>query len=145
MLYRKYVEDLKKCPFCDDVEERILAENEGAFLTYAKAPYHKYHLLVLPKRHVESIKDLTWDEDVCIMALIVAAIKTLDRYGHNDCGILARDAKSKGKSIKHLHYHIIPGGQMADISVVANERDLLTKGEEAQLREELKTMVAQGN
>jgi diadenosine tetraphosphate (Ap4A) HIT family hydrolase len=138
MRYSTFLRTLTKCPFCEDIKPRILIENDGAFLTYSLAPYHKYHLLVIPKRHVENIKDLTWDENVCIMALIVAGIKTLGNIGHNDCTIVARDGQALGRSVKHhLHYHIIPGGQIGDISLNKKVRKLLSDEEEKSLKQEL--------
>jgi diadenosine tetraphosphate (Ap4A) HIT family hydrolase len=141
MRYTTFLKTLTKCPFCYEIKSRILLENNGAFLTYAQAPYHKYHLLVIPKRHVESIKDLTWDENVCIMALIVTGIKALSKIGHNDCAIISRDGQSIGKSIKHIHYHIIPGGQIEDVSINLEVRKLLSYEEEESLRQELGKII----
>jgi len=139
MKYSAYLKTLTTCPFCDGISPRILIENDGAILTYAQAPYHKYHLLVIPKRHIENIKDLAWDENVCIMALIVAGIRTLDGFGHNDCTVLARDGQALSRSVKHhLHYHIVPGGKITDISVDPKVRKMLSDTEEKSLKEELK-------
>src|SRR6185503_2965822 len=117
MKYIDYLKTLTQCPFCQDIQTRKLIENDEAFLTYAIAPYHKYHLLVIPKRHVESIKDLTQSENISISSLIAVAIKTLDKMGHSDCSVLCRDARALGKSVNHLHYNIIPGGQIEDTSL----------------------------
>lgn len=141
MKYRDYLKTLTKCPFCDGIKTRVLIENEGAFLTYSLAPYHKYHLLVIPKRHVVNIKDLSWDENVCIMALVVNGIKALDKIGHNDCTILARDGQALGKSISHLHYNIIPGGQIEDLSLNLEVRKILSENEEGFLMKELKEVT----
>jgi diadenosine tetraphosphate (Ap4A) HIT family hydrolase len=136
--YSDYLKTLTKCPFCFYSKDRVLLDNEGAFLTYSIAPYHKYHLLIIPKRHVENIKDLTWDENVCIMALITVGIKALDKLGHNDCTILARDKWSPGKSVLHLHYHVIPGGDLEDTSLRLKVRKLLSEEEQESLVKELK-------
>lgn len=143
MKYTKFLKTLNYCPFCENIKPRILIENDGALLTYSMAPYHKYHLLVIPKRHVECIKDLTWDEDVCMMALIVTGIKALSNIGHNDCVVVAKDSQASGKSVKHhLHYHIIPGGKVRDISVNEKVRKLLTDKEEELLKLELKKTLS---
>ena len=132
---------MDKCPFCKNDSRRILAENEAAFLTYAIAPYHKYHLLVIPKRHTESIKELDWGENVCVMALIVSAIKVLDKIGHNDCTVLARDGHAISKSIDHLHYNIIPGGDIEDVSLNVEVRKMLNEEDEKALRKELNNVI----
>lgn len=142
MKYLDYLKTLTRCPFCDGTRSRILIENDHAFLTYSLAPYHKYHLLIIPKRHVENIKDLTWDENVCVMALIVNGIKALDKFGHNNCTVLARDGQVLGKSIPHLHYHIIPGGQIEDVSLNLEVRQVLSEDEEESLMKELKEVMS---
>lgn len=142
MNYKKFLKTLKVCPFCCGIESRVLIENDSAMLTYSQAPYHKYHLLVVPKRHIKSIKDLTWDENVCIMALIVSGVKTLSKIGHDDCTILSRDGDALGKSVSsHLHYHIIPGGVIKDISLKKKVLKMLSDDEEKVLKEELRKIT----
>lgn len=143
MKYHDYLKTLSVCPFCKGIENRILLENDSAILTYALAPYHKYHLMVIPKRHVERIIDLNWDENVCITALIVAGIKALSKLGHDDCTLLARDNKAVGKSVAHLHYHIIPGGIIADTSLNLEVRKMLLDGEELELKNTLNEWINQ--
>ncbi len=141
MLYIDYIKKIKKCPFCDEGTRRVLDENEYSYITYALAPYHKYHLLVVPKRHVENIKDLKWLEQISMTALLSKGIKGLDKLGHNDCSILVRDGIAPHKSLKHLHYHIIPGGIIEDISEGIQVRKLLTKKEENKLIDELNNVA----
>ena len=100
MKYDTYLKSLKKCPFCENTQNRILLENKNAFLTYARAPYHKYHLLVVPKRHVENVKDLTKLENNNIMSLIVSGIKSLNKIGHNDCTLVMRDGNALAKKYR---------------------------------------------
>jgi diadenosine tetraphosphate (Ap4A) HIT family hydrolase len=142
MKYATFLKTITKCPFCGINKRRILLENDGAFLTYALAPYHKYHLLVIPKRHVESIKSLTWDENVCIMALIVVGLKALEKLHHNDCTIFMRDGKALGKSVKHhVHWNIVPGGRIEDVTLDLEVRKILNAKEEKSLRKELKKIA----
>ena len=64
MLYKKYLEtmplkdDPNDCPFCHTRPKRIFKKNKNSYLTYSLAPYHKHHLLVIPKRHVTSLLKL---------------------------------------------------------------------------------------
>jgi len=139
--YGNYLKTLKGCPFCGNIKSRILLENSGAFLTCNKAPYHKYHLLIIPKRHVEVIKDLTWEESVDIFALSLTGIKILNGVGLNDCSILIRDGNILGKSVKHLHCHIIPNGVLEDTSINSKTRKFLNKKEEKLLKKELKEIL----
>ncbi|MFA4942296.1 MAG: HIT domain-containing protein [Patescibacteria group bacterium] len=142
MEYIKYLQNLTECPFCSDIQSRILLENDRAFLTYSKAPYHKNHLMIIPRRHVENIKDLTWDENIDVLTLVLAGIKSLNKIGHDDCTVLVRDGQALGKSIKHLHYNIIPGGVITDIGIDSGAREFFSGEREEILREELKKFIS---
>jgi diadenosine tetraphosphate (Ap4A) HIT family hydrolase len=133
LLYKDYLKTVKECPFCK-LHQEVLLENEHAVLTYALAPYHKYHLLVIPKRHIEHLKDLEWQEQISITALLAAGVRTLSGLGHDDCSVLVKD---NHKSIPHIHYHIIPGGLITDISLDTEVRKMLTESEEELLVKEL--------
>lgn len=142
MKYIDYINDLTYCPFCQFESKRILLENKHAYLTYAIAPYHKYHLLVIPKQHTDSITNIEWDINVCITSLVTHALKALDSIGHNDCNIVGRNGNVKGKSVRHFHYNIIPGGQISDISLDAEVRSTLSKAEQDALVDELIKIVS---
>ena len=75
------------------------------------------------------------------MALVMTGIKTLNKLGHNNCSILIRDGSSSGKSVLHLHYNIIPGGLITDITVDSEKREVLSEGKEAIVAKELITTL----
>ena len=50
------------CLFCNTNNKEYLIENDLAFATFDSYPVSKYHLLVIPKRHVENYFDLSNDE-----------------------------------------------------------------------------------
>ena len=133
MLYTDYLKKIKKdgisCPFCSDVTIRIIEKNEYAFLTYAIAPYHKHHLLVIPFRHTKSFLNLTKQEVHCIDELLKKAITLLHKLGYKNCSILMRDNDTKNKSIDHLHYNIVPNVQLGDLDHDSNARKIMTDNE----------------
>lgn len=138
MKYVDYIKTIDRCPFCSGIHRRIVHENEHAYLTYSLAPYHKYHLLVIPKRHVERLIDLTWSEEISIMALLSTGIKALDKLKIDDCSILVKD---NYKSVPHLHYHIIPDANVTDISEDVSVRRIITDQEEEELIRELRKIA----
>ncbi|MCD5382907.1 HIT domain-containing protein [Candidatus Gracilibacteria bacterium] len=107
-----YHEALKKignkCPFCAIDENIKIYDYASVYMTIARAPYGPDHLLIIPKRHVDSLFDLTIEEDDEIQGLVRAGIKMLKKLGYSDLSILVREGMATGKSIPHLHYHIIP-------------------------------------
>ena len=135
MLYTEYMKTLDRCPFCR-TDDRRIRENGRAILTYSLAPYHEHHLLVVPKRHVETFLDLTEGESRDIEELLRSGAKLLQLLGHTDYSILVRNGDDSGKSVKHLHYHIVPFVHIGDLDHDGDERRILTEEEVDALMDE---------
>ena len=140
MRYAEYLKTLVGCPFCV-LGNRVIRENGSAFLTYSLAPYSEHHLLVLPKRHVESFLDLVETETHDIDELIRVGVRLIESFGHADYSILVRNGDKTGKSVKHLHYHIIPGIQIGSLAHGGGERTLMTDAEADVIMEECRRRI----
>ena len=138
MLYKDFLKDLTNCPFCEPERERIL-ENEHAYLTYARVPYHKHHLLVIPKRHAESLKDISKEEMFDINALEEKTLDILFKLGYKNISWLVREGNTIDKSIKHVHFHIIPEISLGDRNSHGDEREMLTESQVAEVLKEIKS------
>lgn len=101
--------DPKKCVFCKFDKSLLILESKTCFICANKYPYGTGHLLIVPKRHVNSILDLTTKERVEIFNSIDLCVYALNLYlepeGFN---IGASIGKVAGQSISHLHFHILP-------------------------------------
>ncbi len=128
MLYSNFVKRLKKCPFCN-CQQEIFLQNKTAYLTFALAPYHPYHLLVIPKRHVISFLHLNPGEQKDIDKLIRQGISRLHQLKIKNISILVRDGSltGTGKSIKHLHFHLIPNTHIGNLDHRGQPRKILNE------------------
>ncbi len=129
MLYTEYLKTNTACPFCEPITNRIIKRGENAFLTYALAPYHKHHLMVVHYRHIENFKELNADETKSIEKLLHTGIDILESLGYADYTILLRNGDATGKSIKHIHYHIVPSVLIGDLDHKGEERKVMTTEE----------------
>lgn len=102
MFYQDYLKKIKTCPFCK-AKKRMFIDNESAYLTYSKAPYHQHHLLVIPKRHVVSFFNLSAQEDKDIAALVKIGAQILKKLKYDIFSILVREGPDSDKSIKQLN------------------------------------------
>ena len=127
MLYRNFLKKIKKCPFCYR-EDRFIFDNKTAFLTYSLAPYSDGHLLVIPKRHVVSLLNLTEVEKRDISNLVDRASEIMGFIHCKNYSILVREGKLE-KSIDHLHYHIIPDHRIGDLDTRGKSRRIMTEKE----------------
>ena len=143
MRYKDYLAGLPDefCPFCVP-QNRSFIENDSALLTYALAPYHPHHLLVVPKRHVLSSLEISNEETVELWQLIRCGMQVLRELGYKDYSVLVREGEVGGiKSIAHLHYHIIPNDRIGDLDVNGEGRRILKEEEIAALRKEIDSVI----
>jgi diadenosine tetraphosphate (Ap4A) HIT family hydrolase len=127
MNYHEFLAGLEGCPFCLPMTQKIIAENNTAYLTYSLAPYHHDHLLICPKRHSEHLLDLTEEEIRDIDLLQRQGLIALEALGYDDISILVRQGKKSGKTIYHTHYHLIPATLLHADMVSNKERPILSE------------------
>lgn len=103
------------CPFCEkETFDRsvLVTSNRRAMVTVAKGPYVADQLLVIPKRHIENFSQLTLLEALDCFRLMRWVAARFYQNGHTGYNILLRDGEGVGKSIPHLHIHLIPSLDM---------------------------------
>jgi diadenosine tetraphosphate (Ap4A) HIT family hydrolase len=96
-----------QCLFCR--EQKIVLENELAYVTRDSYPVTQGHTLVIPRRHVPSLFNLTTEERLAMFELLDGAKRELDgRYQPDGYNIGINDGAAAGQSIMHLHIHVMP-------------------------------------
>ena len=98
------------CPFChlDDSTE-ILLENATFILKFDRYPVADGHLLLIPRRHVESFIQLNNDEVRGFFELLKKAQeRLLEKFKPDGFTIGINQGEAAGQTIEHLHIHLIP-------------------------------------
>lgn len=109
--------NLKDCIFCQLAGEKPVIENKHFYGIFDKYPVSPGHLLIIPKRHAETLFALEQVERAVLFGFIEQAqdllIKQFSPSGFN-FGV--NQGISAGQTISHLHIHLIPryAGDMAD-------------------------------
>ena len=100
----------KECPFCHLPNDRILFENNLAIAFRDGFPVTEGHLLVIPKRHIESWFELKSDERGSYHELILNGKKAIKNDDSSVSGfnLGVNDGLSAGQTIFHAHLHLIP-------------------------------------
>lgn len=103
------------CLFCKiaggETDTEFLYENERLVVFRDIKPAAPVHLLIVPKRHIRSINDVT-DADGDILAEMVMVARDMAKQeGIADAGykLLYNVEKGGGQVIFHLHKHLIGG------------------------------------
>jgi ATP adenylyltransferase len=96
------------CIFCH-LDREILVETETSLAFFDSYPVSKGHALVVPKRHVDTIWDLT-DDEYTDCFLVVRRLKTIltERFSPDGLNIGANCGEAAGQSVWHAHIHLIP-------------------------------------
>ncbi|HTY39511.1 MAG TPA: HIT domain-containing protein [Candidatus Paceibacterota bacterium] len=139
MLYSEFLKTKRKCPFCDR-RDRILVGKKSAYLTYALAPYSRYHLLAVPRKHKTSLRALGPAERKDLAALVSKGTELLRRLHIADISVLVRDS-GRQKSVEHIHYHIIPNHRIGDLDRGGRKRRILTQKEISALVAKVKKIL----
>lgn len=84
-------------------------ENEHVLAFLDINPLADGHTLVVPKRQVERLEQLTPDE-VAELARVVAVVarRMLSATGAADYNVLQNNGPASGQVVPHVHFHIIP-------------------------------------
>lgn len=102
------------CTFC---EFEMIMEYELVYARYDKYPVSKGHILIIPKRHVETWFDMSKEEQVEAFELIDQVKQVLDeKYSPDGYNIGMNCGETAGQTVPHAHIHVIPRyrGDMAD-------------------------------
>lgn len=100
--------DPTQCIFCRP-GRTILAENASAIAVYDRFPVSPGHTLIIPKRHAETVWDLT-DAEYADCFQLARAIKPIleQRHAPDGFNIGANCGEAAGQSVWHAHIHVIP-------------------------------------
>jgi diadenosine tetraphosphate (Ap4A) HIT family hydrolase len=100
-----------KCVFCDLRDKYIFFEENGMVMTVALFAYIDGNLMIVPRRHIRSVKELTEQEWETARKMMYIAKKLIRRV-HDIKGLqyIIRDGGIEAQSTvsDHLHIHCIP-------------------------------------
>jgi histidine triad (HIT) family protein len=107
--YDSIWQNVGKCAFCHLNEDYIIYEENGVALTIALYAYIDGHIMIIPRRHVRSVKELTSSEWETMRKLMYIAKKMIRMsYGVKGMQIIQKDGSDAQSTVEHLHFHCIP-------------------------------------
>jgi diadenosine tetraphosphate (Ap4A) HIT family hydrolase len=109
--------DQSRCPFCHLEGSRITLENEAAIAFPDAFPVVAGHTLVVPRRHVAGLFDLSEEEQAALWRLVALARgKLMDELKADGFNVGVNDGLAAGQTVMHAHVHVIPSraGDVAD-------------------------------
>lgn len=109
---------MNECVFCKiinrELETEIVFENDYVISFYGLTSETDAHVLVVPKKHIENVLDISDDDSIYIVEIhkafkIISKLLKVDESGFR---IITNTGKHGQQEIMHLHYHLIGGRQL---------------------------------
>lgn len=109
---------MSDCIFCRIVERtvpsKIVHEDDQAVAFEDVNPQAPVHILVVPKRHVRSLKELNETDSTLLGHLMLTGAAIAKQKGIAESGyrLVVNTGKHGGQSVFHLHLHLLGGRPM---------------------------------
>ncbi len=102
------------CIFCKIVAGQIPArkayEDDEVVAFHDIHPWAPVHLLLVPKRHIESMQSVTTDDQALMGKLMVLAPKLMAEQGvTGGFRQVINTGRDGGQEVYHLHMHVMGG------------------------------------
>lgn len=101
------------CLFCDIINKNldsdiIFEDNDVIVISdiHPKAPMHK---LIIPKKHIESVKEINEVEKDLLFKIIETAKNIAEKKQLKGYKLVFNVGKEGGQEIEHLHLHLLGG------------------------------------
>ncbi len=111
---------MKNCIFCKiinrEIPSNIVYEDEKVIAFNDINPAAPIHILVIPKKHIETLLDIS-EEDSSLIAYIYQIInKIAEEKGFDKKGfrVITNCGEDSGQEVKHIHFHVLAGKKLGD-------------------------------
>jgi len=111
-------EKIMDCIFCriisGEIPSDILYQDEQVVAFRDINPKATVHLLLVPRKHIESVAELSEDEASIMGHLVTVANRLAREAGISEKGyrLVVNSGPEGGQEVPHLHLHLLGGRQM---------------------------------
>ena len=106
---------MDNCLFCKIAEgqipSKIVYQDEDVVAFEDVNPQAPHHILLIPRRHITSMADLTEEDGVLLARFFMVAAKLAHKLGFDESGyrFVTNVGPDAGQSVFHLHFHLLGG------------------------------------
>jgi len=103
------------CLFCKilagDIPADIIYETDTAIAFRDINPKAPTHVLIIPRKHISTINDITADDQAIVGSLSLAAREIAAAEGIADAGyrVVMNCNEAAGQTVFHIHLHLMGG------------------------------------
>jgi len=112
---------MSDCIFCRIAAGEIPAtrvyEDEEILGFLDISPEAPVHILVIPKKHISSLNDLSPEDSALAGRMLIAAARIAGEQGIAQSGyrVLTNTGPDSGQAVDHLHFHVLGGRKLGKL------------------------------
>ena len=91
------------------IPAKFAYEDDRYIVIHDLQPQAPVHLLVIPKRQIETLNDLQPGDEPLVGGLFLVAKQVMAELGHSDYRTVFNCGKGAQQSVFHLHLHVLAG------------------------------------
>ena len=106
------------CVFCKIIKGEIpsekVYEDDEIFAFKDINPVAPIHILVIPKKHIETLLEVTEEDSKLIAKIYMAINKIAKDLGIEKDGfrVVANCGRDSGQEVMHIHFHMLAGKKL---------------------------------
>lgn len=110
---------MTSCLFCrivaGEIPSRKVYEDEEIFAFEDINPQAPVHILLIPKRHIATISEVTQQDQALMGKMMLAATRIAHQKGLSENGyrLVVNCNQDGGQVVFHVHFHLLGGRPMA--------------------------------
>ncbi len=102
---------MNDCIFCKIVAKQIPSkleyEDDLCMAFHDINPRAKTHLLIIPKKHIETMKEIGVEDEALLGRMMKVASDLAKKFDLNDYRLLISTGKGAGQEVFHVHLHLL--------------------------------------
>lgn len=108
---------MEECVFVKllkEIPSNIVYEDDRVIAFYDVNPAAPIHILVVPKKHIETLLDVS-EEDGDLISYIYKIINKIAKdegFADNGFRVIANCGEDSGQEVKHIHFHVLAGKKL---------------------------------
>jgi len=100
-----------------EINSNIVYENDYVFAINDINPVSKIHILIIPKKKIESINFIEEEDSQLLAQMFLTAKLLAKKYEINNSGyrLIVNTGENAGQTVFHIHMHLIGGEKLNNI------------------------------
>jgi|SRR5687768_2884583 histidine triad (HIT) family protein len=94
------------------IPAKLAYEDDDYIAIHDINPQAPVHLLVVPKRPIATLNDLSEGDRELVGGMFLVAAKLMKQMGHSDYRTVFNCGEGAGQTVFHIHLHVLAGREL---------------------------------